>query len=191
MDLSLAKALFEFGLVGEDTVVGAAVAALEKGMDSPSLRLLAGLGPDEFGRTRDLLEKTASDLEMPVQEELADVLMAGRWVAQQGLMGRWTVQEALSWITHQTWFAYQGSADFEEDPADRPPEIRRLAALMELVDALRESEHVSWVFPDWLRARFLHDAEAALRAVADDSDLPEPTAWTNVEWTGSEYRLRP
>jgi hypothetical protein len=190
MDILLAKVLFELGLVGERTVVDAAVDALEGGRDSPSLRLLAGLGPSELAQTRDLLGKTAADLQLPVQGELPAILTAGKWVAQQGLTGKWTIPEALAWIAHHTWFAYQRSAEFEADPADRPPEIQRLVAQMELVDVLQEGEHVPRVFPDWLRARFLVDAEAVLRAVAENSDWPVLQAWQDVEWTGSEYKLR-
>jgi hypothetical protein len=71
MDISLAKVLFELGLVGERTVVEAAVDTLEDGGDSPSLRLLAGLGPCGLAKTRDLLGKTADDLQLPVPDELS------------------------------------------------------------------------------------------------------------------------
>jgi hypothetical protein len=189
MDISLAKILFELGLAGERTVVEAAVEALHGDRDSPALRLLAGLGPSELARTSELLGKTGVDLGLPVQDELSAILTAGRWVAQQGVKGKWTIQDALAWIVHQTWFAYQRSAEFEAEPADRPPRIQRLIAQMELVDVLQEGEHLPRAFPDWLRARFLHDAEAVLRAVADDSAWPVLAAWQNVEWTGSGYKL--
>jgi hypothetical protein len=106
MDIPLAKVLFELGLVGEKTVVETAVDALQGDTDSPALRLLAGLGPGELAQTGDLLSKTADDLQLPVPDELSAILTAGRWVARQGLTGRWTIQEALA--------------------LDRPPDVVRV-----------------------------------------------------------------
>jgi hypothetical protein len=121
VDLLLARTLFELGLVSEPVVVEAAVRTMQRGYDSPSLRLLAGLIRAESDQTRELLSKTAEELGLPTRDQLASVLVAGRWMAGEALVGRRDIAESLRWIALQTWSAYESSPEFEEEPADYLP----------------------------------------------------------------------
>jgi hypothetical protein len=121
VDLLLARTLFELGLVSEPVVVEAAVRTMQKGYDSPSLRLLAGLIRAESDQTRELLSKTAEELGLPTRDQLASVLVAGRWMAGEALVGRRDIAESLRWIALQTWSTYESSPEFEEEPADYLP----------------------------------------------------------------------
>jgi hypothetical protein len=185
MDMDAAKALYEQGLVSEQDVVDAAVAALVDGMDSPSLRILAGLIPADYDRVRELLPRVGTELDLPERDRLSAVMALARSKAERALAGQLAISDAIEWIAYQTWFAYSESPAFEEDPKQRPPEVQRMINQIELADLLRKSSD-----PRWLRERLLTDAEAVLRAVVGLSDWPEPTAWEGVEWTGSSYRLR-
>jgi hypothetical protein len=190
VDLLLARTLFQLGLVHERVVVEAAVNALETGQDSPSLRLLAGLIPAESDRTGELLTKAAEEIGLPARDELASVLVAGRWMAAEALAGRRDIEGAFRWIVLQTWSVYEESPTFEEDPARRPAEVQRLIAQLELEYLLTESEHVPSVFPPWFRERLLADVEAVLKALAEASEWLEPTAWEGVTWNGKEFKHR-
>jgi hypothetical protein len=187
VDLLLARTLFPLGLVHERVVVEAAVDALQTGQDSPSLRLLAGLIPAESDRTGELLTKTSEELGLPARDELASVLVAGRWMAAEALAGRRDIEGGFRWIVLQSWSAYQESPTFEEDPARRPAEVQRLIEQLELEYLLTESQHVPSAFPPWFRERLLADAEAVLKALAEASEWPEPTAWEGVTWNGREF----
>jgi hypothetical protein len=190
MDLLLARTLFGLGLVPERVIVEAAVTALQQGIDSPALRLLAGLIPAEISEANELLTMASEELDLPVRDELASVLIASRWMAAEALAGRKDIEGSFRWIVLQTWSTYEKSPTFEEDPPRRPTEVQRLIEQLELEYHLTESQHVPSAFPRWFRDRLLADAEAVLRALAEGSAWPEPTAWEGVSWNGREFERR-
>jgi hypothetical protein len=165
MNLALARLLYEHHLVFEQAVVDAAVEELVSGTDSPSLRLLAGLGPRELDQTRDLLGRASVELGLPPpDDDVPGVLKAGNWLAAEALQGRVDTRRAVSWIAYSTWRVYADSADFEPDPDKRPHEVQMRVDAIELADVL-SLDYVD-LLPEARQTTLVEKADSFLRGVA-------------------------
>jgi hypothetical protein len=186
MDLLTAYVLLDRGLIREGKVVEAASGALVD-VDSPSLRLLAGVIPAESDRTRPLLDQSLRELGMGKPDAWTSFEIATRWRAEDAVAGRRDVRSTFVAIVNEALFAYFERPDAEDDPDQRPPDVQRLFNETEIADLLAERGSG---FPDWLDARFMRHATRVLRAIAGRGDWPTSNPWEGVEWTGTEYRSR-
>ena len=188
MDLLTASILLDRGLIREGGVVDAATDALADGLDSPSLRLLAGVTPTEADRTRPLLDQTLRELGVELPDAWESFEIASKWRAEEAVAGRLDVRSVFVSIVNGSLFAYFERPDAEDDPDERPPDVQRLFNESEIADAL--AERGAGRFPGWLDERFLHHAAEVLRAIAGRSDWPTTNPMDDVEWTGRQYRPR-
>jgi hypothetical protein len=74
-------------LTCSEELADVAVAALEEGLDSPALRVLAGLSPDEANEARRVLERALAELAVPIPSPRDAVLYLARAIATDVLDG--------------------------------------------------------------------------------------------------------
>lgn len=81
--LSIVVARSVLGFADPDELVDAGVRELTAGRDTESLRILAGLGPDEVGEARQLFERALGELGMAIFTERDAVALLSREIASQ------------------------------------------------------------------------------------------------------------
>jgi hypothetical protein len=142
LEAAIAKAVL--GLNFREDLPSIAVSALESGLDSPSLRVLAGLTPLDLDDAWTLFEGALSELQMPAmsQREAAELLareaakelLRGAISPYEGAKGIWRLSLLLSGEDLSTFdpFIYAAS-EWEDRPEDRSEfdkEIREAAKVL-------------------------------------------------------------
>jgi hypothetical protein len=97
--LQLAAARRALELILPEDLPGVATEALEDGLDSPSLRILAGLTRSEIDEAWSLFDRTLTELNLEVPSLLSAVLCLSRSVAREIVSGRISPREGSSRIS--------------------------------------------------------------------------------------------
>jgi hypothetical protein len=87
-DFDMAEAMWTLGLLTSDMLPGIAVRALEAGLDSPSLRQLAGLDSTDLAEAEHLFRKTLSELGREILTTRQAALNYAFYISQEICSGR-------------------------------------------------------------------------------------------------------
>ena len=146
-NLELVAAKVVLGLLLPEDLPGVAVDALEKGFDTPSLRILAGLTKAETGEARQVFDRILAELQVPkvsrreaverLSRESAKEILSGKISPYQGAKRIWQ----LSLCIHEEHmpdldtFVY-GASEWEDRPEARDAlEAGIMEAARELLSA--------------------------------------------------------
>lgn len=128
LEIAAAKVVLKIAL--PEDLVEAAADSLEAGLDSRSLRILAGLNAAEFDEAGSLFEQSIAELDISKPDKHDAVMQLAREYARQILSGRITPRvggeliSALSVIPQERLseldtFVY-GASEWEDRPEDGP-----------------------------------------------------------------------
>jgi hypothetical protein len=162
MDLETAFALLEADQIGAESLPQIATDALEKGSDSPSLCLLAGIAPFDPRDARDLFHLAMHDLGIPAPDSHQAALVAARWLATQCLNGAMSLADGCGriWRIYLLWIAdHPGSAI--------PEDIQQLGSVGQFAEYYETPEHFS---PYGGSDQMESDARLELERLASDRD---------------------
>ena len=86
--LRVSVAQWQLGLLRSEELPGLAATALEKGVDSPSLRILAGLSSATASELAPLVARVADELKLDLPSSKRDImLLAARGIAERIISG--------------------------------------------------------------------------------------------------------
>jgi hypothetical protein len=145
-ELEVAASKVVLGLLQSEDLVRVGVQALERGCDSPSLRVLAGLNASEVEEARGMFDRVLSELNIAVPSkrdavmhlarETAKRILAGTSGAYLGAKAIWdyTLRASDEDFAELDTFVY-GASEWEDRPEDRVAfEEGIVAAARELVN---------------------------------------------------------
>ncbi len=130
MEFDLVVARYVFGLLRREELPAQAVAALEQGLDSPSLRRLAVADCDDADEVRRFVIASAHELNIAIPTRAQAGMAIARWLAAQIVNGTvhpyegarqiwWEISHALP--GEESLLPFVGLASEYEDDVERRP----------------------------------------------------------------------
>jgi hypothetical protein len=163
VDLTTAHAYAVLGQLPAEDIPAIAVDALVDGLDTPTLRVLAGLVDGTPADARELFAAAVHELQLPSMDGNAAALVVVRHLAGEVVNGRVALSSGLSEI-------YSILRHFWDHAwRDLPPDI---GAVFALDDDLNQHYDVPW-----LRERIEHEQLGHLASVAGRAPTAVPS-WT-------------
>lgn len=190
--LELAALRWAVGAQPAEHLPDVATEALVGGLDSPSLRMLAGVAPDNYWEIKNLFEATLGELGIPVVGEQEALWRLARQVCGQIVDGKLAPSAGAAWIWANVSHGIEREGDFRifiglVSELDDHPEARQQLE-SDIVAAAREilarQEPRRWVR---LQARRCQ-APLAISSSRDPSPVPPESLAISSELAGSLVR---
>ena len=96
MDILIAQSLWVLGLLDAAKLPDVGVKALEAGMDSRALRMLAGLMQDEIEEAPELFEQVLNELSLPILDRPNAARLCAKMISSKILSGELSPQEGAN-----------------------------------------------------------------------------------------------